>query len=408
MLAAVTGSRRRGFRGVLGSESLRIYGDNALRLAALLLLVGPRHTEAAQQQATTGATLAYAVPWILLSVFAGLLADRWSKGDVLRGLKLAEAGVMVLAAVALQFAEPVALYAVVTLVGTTSALASPAKFGALPELLPPEALARGNGVLLLFTYVAMILGTASGGVFLDVFEGRRWVIGALLALLALVGWRFARSIPLVPAAGVEGGFGETVRAGLGAIRHNARLRLGLLGNVWYWALATLVLQDLIVYAKSALDLGSNGVTSGLVAVLALGVGAGGLLAGLASRGRTRLGQIPLGGLVMTAASLGLGLVHPALGSSLLLLVVLGLGAGVFSVPIAALIQAEAPAAARGAVLAMMNLIIFAGIGLGSVAAWGLAESGLASTDIFLVTAAVTGLGSAFAALRGPRLLRRVL
>ena len=66
----------------------------------------------------------------------------------------------------------------VFLMGMHSAFFVPAKYGAMPEILQPHLLSKGNGVLESASFLAVILGTVCGGVLSDenVFKGREWLI----------------------------------------------------------------------------------------------------------------------------------------------------------------------------------------------------------------------------------------
>src|SRR5204863_178391 len=88
----------------------------------------------------------------------------------------------------------------VFLMGVHSAIFSPSKYGLLPELLAPKRLSWGNGVLELGTFLAIILGTMSGGLLSDFFQGRQQWSGLILILLAVLGLLASRGIERIPAA----------------------------------------------------------------------------------------------------------------------------------------------------------------------------------------------------------------
>ena len=89
---------------------------------------------------------------------------------------------------------------VLGLMGVQSALFSPAKYGILPELLPERRLPKGNALLEMWTFLAIILGTAAGGLLLDSTQGFIWASGALLTVLAVVGFISSLYVPHVPPA----------------------------------------------------------------------------------------------------------------------------------------------------------------------------------------------------------------
>ena len=68
------------------------------------------------------------------------------------------------------------------LVATQAALFGPSKYGLLPELLPEKWLSWGNGIIELGTFMAIISGAMAAGWLAQVFKGREWQVGILLAV----------------------------------------------------------------------------------------------------------------------------------------------------------------------------------------------------------------------------------
>ena len=88
----------------------------------------------------------------------------------------------------------------VFLMGMHSAFFVPAKYGAMPEILTPRMLSKGNGVLESLSFMAVILGTVAGGALSTKYRGEEYVIGLILTGLALVGAEshvFVRQIALL-------------------------------------------------------------------------------------------------------------------------------------------------------------------------------------------------------------------
>jgi len=78
------------------------------------------------------------------------------------------------------------------LMGAQSALFGPAKYGIMPEILPKEKLSRGNGILEIWTMIAIIAGTGLGPVLLAADSGGlnsslTWLGPLWLTLLACAG-----------------------------------------------------------------------------------------------------------------------------------------------------------------------------------------------------------------------------
>ena len=382
------------FRNLLVTQFCGSFNDNAWKLIVTFLsiralravFVGsePEFQEASQLQ--TGLTFcALTVPLMLFSLPAGLLADRVSKRQVMIWMKCAEVVLMVMATLSLILIPDnrLAPLVILGLMGAQSALFSPAKYGILPELLPHRHLSSGNAQLEMWTFLAIIAGTAAGGTLLDVSGAQIWMVGVVLSLFALMGLFFAFGIPKVPAARSEGRLVETLSSAWSAIRTQRVLGLAVAGSAVYWTIASLLGQDVLVYAKTVLALSDS--RSGIpLGVFGLGVGVGSIVAGKLSGAKVEYGLIPLGAILMATISLLMALLSPQFYGLLVWMTLLGVASGFIVVPLNALIQWRSPADRRGAVIAMTNVFVFGGIFTGSVSATILAKLQLSPETILLV------------------------
>jgi hypothetical protein len=100
--------------------------------------------------------------YVLLAAFVGAFADSRPKGNVMfitNTIKFVGCAVMLFGS------HPLLSYAIV---GLGAAAYSPAKYGILTELLPPERLVAANGWIEGLTVGSIILGTVLGGVLISV------------------------------------------------------------------------------------------------------------------------------------------------------------------------------------------------------------------------------------------------
>jgi acyl-[acyl-carrier-protein]-phospholipid O-acyltransferase/long-chain-fatty-acid--[acyl-carrier-protein] ligase len=397
---------RHPLQALLIAQFLGAFNDNAWKL--IVALVGIRRVaaevggtgpalEAAVQTQMTMTFVVFTLPLMLVSLPAGMFADRQSKRSVIIGLKAVEMILMSAGAIAL-FTDPsgsVFPLIVLALMGAQSALFSPAKYGILPEILPRDRLAEGNGLLEMWTFLAIIAGTYAGGLFLDLAGDASWLGGLVLTGLAGIGFAASSFVPRVPPARAEGGIAATVRSAWAAIRGDRVLGLAVFGTIVFWAIASLVSQNILVYAKAVLGL--SDATTGLpLAVLAVGIGLGSLGAGKLSRPEIEYGLIPLGALGMTVFTLLLGLVIPGLVGTLVIMIFLGAASGLLAVPLNVLIQWRSPADRRGAVIALSNTFVFGGVIAGSFTAEGFSRLGFSVSEIFVAAALIAGIGATFA------------
>jgi acyl-[acyl-carrier-protein]-phospholipid O-acyltransferase/long-chain-fatty-acid--[acyl-carrier-protein] ligase len=293
---------------------------------------GPVFEAASQTQATI-AFVVFTLPLMLVSLPAGVLADRLSKRSVIIVMKAVEVLFMAAGAAALLVRPSggVLSLCVLGLMGAHSALFSPAKYGILPEILPHQRLSSGNGLLEMWTFLAIIAGTYAGGLLLALADGAPWKAGVVLTALAGMGFVASWAVPRVPPARSEGGLGATLRGAWAAIQEDRILGLTIRGTALFWAIASLVGQDILVYGKAVLGL--RDALSGLpLALLAVGIGAGSVLAGRLSASKVEYGLLPLGGIGLACFLLLLGTLSPGLVGTLVLLVFLGVASGLLVVP----------------------------------------------------------------------------
>ncbi len=390
-------------RGLLIAQFFGAFNDNAWKLLVALLGMraiaidpgaDPAAFESAAQANTTLAFVIFTLPLVLVSLPAGAMADRMSKRTIIVAMKAVEIFLMGAGTVVL-FVDPSGGWApllILALMGTQSALFSPAKYGILPEILPHERLSAGNGLLETWTFIAIVTGTATGAVLLDLSGGVAWIAAVLLTLLAVVGYYFSLQVPRVPPLRSEGGMVETIATAWSAIRHTRILALTIIGSTCFWGIVSLLGQDVLVYAKAGL--GSSDTQAGaLLAIFGLGVGGGAFLAARLSASNVELGLIPLGATSFGVLTMILGLLAPGYPATLILLALMGIASGMIVVPLNATLQWRSPEKHRGAVIALSNVFVFAGILLGSLGVQALSVVGLGARQILLAAAVLTIAGT---------------
>jgi acyl-[acyl-carrier-protein]-phospholipid O-acyltransferase/long-chain-fatty-acid--[acyl-carrier-protein] ligase len=200
----------------------------------------------------------------------------------------------------------------------------------------------------------------------------------------------ARRFPYNPA-------GQTLRD-LALVASDRPLLRAALGAMVFWTLGALAQVNVDQFVGFRLGLGQLHVGV-LLGILAADVGAGSVLAGIWSAGRVELGIVSLGAAGIAASAILLSLVPGAPGSvlsvayvgSCLLLFLLGLGAGLYQIPIQAFLQYRSPPESRGAILAASNFLAFSGMLLASAVLFWLASGplGLRPEQIFLLLGVLT-------------------
>jgi acyl-[acyl-carrier-protein]-phospholipid O-acyltransferase/long-chain-fatty-acid--[acyl-carrier-protein] ligase len=384
-------------RGLLTAQAFGLFNDNAWKQIVIALAAGAVATEAAIQEKTAFAQVVLLVPLMVFSLPAGVVADRVSKRTVIIAMKVMELALMLAAACALLI-QPHGGFlamAVLALLGLQTAIFGPAKYGILPEILPHEQLSEGNGVLEMISNLALLGGMAAGPAILKLAGRATWSSGIVLAIFSAVGLAAALSIPPVTAARSQGGMGATVRLAVQSIKADRVLRLALLGQIFVWAIATLVPPPIYAYDSKQLGLPYWFATLPLIA-LAIGVGAGCLLAGKLSASKVEYGLLPLGALGLTLTTLAFAIIGPRLPGTILVMSVLGIFSGLLIVPLNALLQWRSPPDRRGAIIAVSNALVYAGMLVGSMVALVLGRMNIAAQGTFLGASIVLCAGFAWA------------
>ena len=397
----------RGFWSLMFTQFQGAFSDNALRwLVIFPVLVSLSLSEADKESFVGHSSLLFAVPFLLFATVGGWMADRFSKRSVMIGVKLGEIGIMLFAAVALKLEMQGLQLAAICLMGLHSTIFAPAKYGIMPEVLPTSKLSAGNGILELLTFVGIILGTFAGGWLAETLMHREMWAGLLLAGLAAVGLLTSIGIAKVPAADPGKKFNPNI---IGEIWNNLRvmkadrdLWRANWGNTAFFFISMLVQLNLALFAQKVYHLKPTEQAS-LQAALSLGIGVGSMLAGRLSRGRIEYGLIPVGAGMMALAGFGLG--WPGIGKPTFAcaLGVLGMGGGLFIVPIVSVLQHRPSPQTKGAVQGAVSWLSWIGIAVASVMQGQLATTfHLSYGQIFWFCGGIAALAGLFVTWTRPR------
>ena len=356
---------KRGFYFVMAAQFFSSLADNAMLIAAFSRL-GELH---ASETTRPLLKLFFFVSYVLLAAFVGALADALPKGRVMaltNGIKFAGGAMMMLGV------HPLAAYAVI---GFGAAAYSPAKYGIVTELLPPEKLVAANGWIETLTVSSIVLGFFVGGVLVSTHVAAAVNASALslglapwltparesIGLLCLL-YGLAALVNLgIPDTGVRYASqkfapGALVRHFMHCVTTLWRDRLGQISlavTTLFWGAGSTLQLLVIAWSQEALGM-SLARASVLQSVTAVGIATGAVLAAARVSLKKSFSVLPYGiamGLVVVAISLVDFRLFPAGGIHLLghlfnwatlaaaaLMVLIGALAGYFIVPMNALLQ----------------------------------------------------------------------
>ncbi|TXH28998.1 MAG: MFS transporter [Elusimicrobia bacterium] len=406
----MTDRPRRSFWALMTTQFFAAFNDNVFQAVAALLIVRWRG-EAASRELVALSGLLFALPFLLFSLSAGRLADRWSKARVVVWTKAVDLFVVVLLVTGLFQSSVGFLLGGLFLLATQSAFFGPAKYGLLPELRGPAQLTQANALLNATTFVAILGGNIAGALLTD-----RLGLVALLtgagAVISLGAALFIEKVPPAnPAQVLRWNPLPDIVENTRLVRRDRSLFLSLLALSWFWFLGGVLHLNAFTYVKQVMDLG-DGVSGLFLTAVVIGIALGSLAAGKLSKEKVELGLVPLGAIGMGVFTLGLFFAHGSLTRVLVDAGFLGFASGLFVIPLTTLVQARSPEKERGRVLSTLNFFSFVAILLASAFLWGAAR--WLKTDpaqIFLllgVLSSVTAVVVAFFIPQAPLRLLLVL
>jgi len=306
----------------------------------------------------------YVIPFLLFSHLAGILADRFSKRQVIIGIKIMEVATMCLTLLAFVFVSKTLAFTGLFLLAAHSALFGPSKYSIVPELVPQEQISRANGLLTSFSYIAIIIGTFLAS-FLTDLTNRHYILASCFPILfASIGLYTSYHLPKTPPACSRkkniSFFFKDMKITLKKIRRVPSLTTAVISSSFFLFVGSFVQLNTIPFAMQHLNL--SDIQGGYLFLLtALGIGIGSILAGRLSGKTIELGLAPLGGLGMVICCFLLDHYATRLHVVVPLIIGIGIFGGFYVVPIDSFIQVASPRANRGQVLAMVNFFGFAGV-----------------------------------------------
>ena len=368
----------------------------------------------------------FILPFLLFSATAGQLTDKYDKTKMIRFVKNLEIGIMLVAAGGFIAGNVAVLLLCTFLMGVHSTLFGPVKFAYMPQVLNERELTGGNGMVEMGTFVAILLGNVAGGLLVALPGIGHTTVALACVAAALVGRVVAQFIPSVPATdpGLTinwNPFSETWR-NLKLAHENIVVFRSLLGISWMWFFGAVFLSQFPSLAKQVLH-GNEQVASLLLVVFSIGIGVGSLLCEVLSRRHVEIGLVPLGAIGMSvfaidlyfasrslppAEIMGLGafLAQGAHWRVMLDLALLSLFAGLYSVPMYALIQMRSQPTHRARIIAANNILNALFMIASSVIAGALLGAGFTVPQIFLFTGIANAVVAFYIFLLVPEYLLR--
>ena len=358
--------KNRTFIGLIVAQFLAGFNDQAIHASAMFYAI--HQGILTEAKAISWMPVLFYAPWAIFCTVSGYLADRYSKTYSLVFWKFAEIVISLIALSGFILGSTShhphlgawMVLSTVFLMGTHAAFFAPAKYGAMPEILQPYILSRGNGILESTTFLAAILGTVCGGLLSFKFHGQEYWIGVILLGLSLIGAVASLMIAYLPASNPTRLFPKNLFKplydNLRIMFRSLPLALAALGIAFFVFMVAYMRACMYMHGETRVPRWDEFQTSLVVATVALGVGLGSPLAGYLSGGKIELGLVPIGCLGMIAATLFAALwIHWTAGL-IIGLVAIGFFSGFYMVPLYTMLQHRAPKTTKGDLIATSNFI----------------------------------------------------
>lgn len=399
---------QRQFLPLFITQAFGAFNDNLFKNALVILVTFSlgQQTSLDPRQLVAFAGGLFILPFFLFSATAGSIADGHEKSALIRCIKLAEIFITGFAVFALFQQNIYLLLTVLFLLGTQSAFFGPLKYGILPQHLKQEELIGANALVETATFMTILIGTIIGGILILTPNGP-FLVSVLMTISAIAGYYACRFIPVAePEHGVLkikwniiAATAETLRIA----RSDTIVFLAILGDAWFWFLGSVFLAQLPVYTKDILG-GDETLVTFFLALFSIGIGAGALFCNSLLKGQTSARLAPWAALGMAVFCGDLYFASPDPISGIVQYSLLGflsttaglrisfdllaiaIMAGVFVVPLFALVQARARPEFRARTIAADNIIGAGSIVLSAVFVIVLAQFEFSIVDVFMCLA----------------------
>ena len=284
------------------TQALGAFNDNLYKNALLLLIAfGGISAHADSALLTNLAAGLFILPFFLFSPIAGQIADKLEKSRLIRWVKGLEVIIMGLAASAILMESVAIMMLLLFIMGLQSAIFGPVKFALLPQQLNDEELVGGNALVEMGTFLAILTGTITAGIFFDFEQGQYW-LAAGVVVIAVLGFLSSQFIPTAAANDPHlkinwNPFSELINT-IKQARQNRSVYLSIVAISWFWFIGASYLTQFPNLTRDFLG-GSTQVVTLLLTLFSLGVAIGSLLCEKLSGHKIELGIVPIGSIGMS-------------------------------------------------------------------------------------------------------------
>ena len=268
--------RARRFVPLFATQFLGAFNDSLFKQAVVLFVTYQLLRDPTKEfQFSAIAQALFILPFFLFSALSGQLADDHDKAKLIRIIKFAEIGIMILGGAGIMLANIPLMIAAVGLMGVHSTFFGPIKYAILPQHLHRDEVLGGTGLVEAGTYIAILLGTILAGV----LASRPQSAAVAVLAFAVMGFLVGRQVPPAPPAAERLPITwHIVHASIelvSATMHIRRLFLAILAISFFWTIGAVLIIIFPPLVKNVLGANEQ-VASLFIAIFSIGIAIGSL------------------------------------------------------------------------------------------------------------------------------------
>ncbi len=399
--------RARRFLPLFSTQFLGAFNDSLFKQAVVLFVTYQLYSNPAKEfQFSAIAQGLFILPFFLFSALSGQLADDHDKARLIRIIKFAEIGIMLVGGAGLMLANIPLMLAAVCAMGVHSTFFGPIKYAILPQHLQRDEVLGGTGLVEAGTYLAILGGTILAGV----LAATPSLTAAATFGLAVLGLLAGRQVPPAPPAAERIPFNwhilhasiELVRATL----HIRRLFLAILSISFFWTIGAVLIIIFPPLVKNVLGANEQ-VASLFIGIFSVGIAIGSVLINRLLKSEVSARFAPMSVIAMGVFVVLLHFValawgkngpelttlsnfvfHPMAGLMILALLGVSISGGMFVVPLYAFLTTTVPKSETARTVAANNIVNSGAMVIGSLLAFALSSVGVGPTGQLLLVAAM--------------------
>ena len=340
-----------------------VLNDNFMKHCIIFVAVGWIMPEwMTQSQLIAAVSAALVLPYLLLSPYSGEIAERYSKQQVVRLMKLLELPIVALAGVGFWIESVWVVLSAVLLMGMQSCLYSPAKYGLIRDVDGERGVAFGSGMFEMMAFLGILIGTVLAAYLSDHYAW--WIVAAVMFTLAIIGYYLSRILGIVEMQYTEEKVEKQSRNPLKFLIQSYKfasqyrgLNKAIYGASLLWLLGGMLQMNVVLHCTKTLGM-TNTASSLILAMAAVGIAIGCSVTGKLIEKRNKKSFIIIGLLGIILALSVLLSFNPqgwCLGVLIFLIAFCG---GMFQVPCLAIVQSADVGEKLGSMLAYLNLLTF--------------------------------------------------